>query len=421
MSRPFTPLAANNVNDKDVFILAAVRTPIGSYNGSLASLNAIELGTHVVKGALAKADIPSSMVDEFYFGNVVSAGNGQNPARQVAVHAGIPITTPATTINKVCASGMKAIALAAQSIRLGETHCAIAGGTESMSHAPHLLPKARFGVKYGHTPLLDSLVTDGLSDAFGKYSMGIAAEATVRDFGFTREQQDDHAVESYTRAQAATKAGLFAPEMIPVEVTVGKTKKVVTTDDEVKNVNPTKMRSLKPSFDPKGSVTAANSSPLSDGAAAVVLVSGKRLRGLLAEGKVKSGSVVFRVLANADAEQEPIKFTTTPAVAVPRALAKAGFGVTDVDYFEFNEAFSCVALANTRILNLDPERVNVLGGAVALGHPLGCSGARIVATLCNVLNHKNARLGCAGICNGGGGASAVVVERVLLGAPMSKL
>ncbi|KAJ3362000.1 erg10, acetyl-CoA C-acetyltransferase [Allomyces javanicus] len=402
--------------DRDVYIVAAVRTPIGGYNGSLASLNAIDLGKIAVQGALAKAPVAAADVEEVYFGNVVSAGNGQNPARQVAVHSGIPNTVPATSVNKVCASGMKAVALAAQAIRLGDTHVAVAGGTESMSSAPHLFPKARFGVKYGHTELLDALVVDGLTDAFGKYSMGIAAEATVKDYALTRADQDDHAIASYTRAQEATKAGRFTAEIVPVEVAQGRGKppKVVTADDEVANLNPDKLRALRPSFDPQGSVTAANSSPLSDGASAIVLVSGAKLAQLVKDGKVAKGTAVFKLLASADAEQEPIKFTTTPAVAVPKALTKAGLKVSDVDFFELNEAFSCVALANSKILGIKADQVNVFGGAVAMGHPLGCSGARIITTLTSVLNHHQAKIGCAGICNGGGGASACVIERVVV-------
>ncbi|KAI9151153.1 erg10, acetyl-CoA C-acetyltransferase [Blastocladiella emersonii ATCC 22665] len=413
---------ATNFASNDVFILAVGRTPIGGFLGSLASLTAVELGKRAVQGVLARSGIEPAEVDEVYFGNVISAGNGQNPARQVAVHAGLPVTVPATTVNKVCASGLKAIALAAQSIRLGDTHVAVAGGTESMTNAPHLFPKARAGVKYGTAEIVDALAVDGLTDAFGQYAMGVAAESTVKDYALTRAQQDDYAIESYTRAQAATRDGLFA-EIIPVEVATGKGKppKTVTADDEVTNLHPDKLRALRPSFDAQGTITAANSSPLSDGAAAVVLVSGHKLQQLLAAGRVSKGAAVFKLLAAADAEQEPVKFTTTPAVALPKALAKAGMTVDQVDFFELNEAFACVALANTHILGVSTDKVNVLGGAVALGHPLGCSGARIVATLCTVLNHKNARIGAAGICNGGGGASALVVERVILDAPSTRL
>ncbi|ORZ37186.1 Thiolase, N-terminal domain-domain-containing protein [Catenaria anguillulae PL171] len=407
---------SNQLNDTDVYILAAGRTPMGGLLGSLASLTAIDLGKHVVQGTLARTPLRTDEIDEVVFGNVIAAGNGQNPARQVAVKAGLPHSTPATTINKVCASGLKAVAFASQAIRLGDAHTVIAGGTESMTNAPHLFPKARTGVKYGSAEIVDAVAVDGLTDAFGQYAMGVAAEATNRDYALTREMQDDYAIESYTKAGAATRDGKFA-EIIPVEVAQGKGKpnKLVTADDEVSNFLPDKMRTLRPSFDPKGSVTAANASPLSDGAAAIVLVSGKKLKQLVADGRLAPHSTtVFKVLATADAEQEPVKFTTTPAVALPKALAKAGISADQLDFVELNEAFACVALANVHILGLPKEKVNVFGGAVAMGHPLGASGARILATLTTVLNAHNARYGAAAICNGGGGATACVIERVQL-------
>ncbi|KAI9142833.1 Thiolase, N-terminal domain-containing protein [Paraphysoderma sedebokerense] len=401
-------------NYLEVYILAGARTPIGGFNGSLASFSAVDLGVIAVKGALNKANVPASDAQEVYFGNVVSAGNGQNVARQVSVNAGIPKTTPCTSINKVCASGMKAIALGAQSILLGQNDVVVAGGTESMSNAPYLMPKARFGAKFGHTEILDSLQSDGLSDAFGKFLMGNAAEECVKEHGLTREDQDNHAISSYQRAQAATAAGKFDGEIIPIEVSQGKGKppKVVKSDDEITNLNPEKLRQLRPIFDPKGTVTPANSSPLSDGAAAVVLVSGKKLQSYLSSGLVKKGIKVFKIMGFADAEQEPVKFTTTPSVAVPIAIKRAGLEASSINYYELNEAFSCVAVANAKLLNLDDSKVNVYGGAVAMGHPLGCSGARVIVTLCSVLKGENAKNGCAGICNGGGGASAMVIQKV---------
>lgn len=401
---------------RDAFIIAGARTPIGCYNGALSPLTAVELGKFAVQGALKKSNLSPSDVQEIIFGNVVSAGSGQNPARQVALAAGLPPTVPATTVNKVCASGMKAISIGTQLIRLGEADVVVAGGTESMTNCPYLVPRARFGVRYGHAEFLDALLLDGLTDAFGKFPMGIAAEKTVKDYQLTREAQDNFAVTSYTRAQKAMQGGYFDQEIAPVEVILGRGKPptIVSADEQINHFNQEKLRQLRPSFDQNGTITAANASPLSDGAAAVILVSGEKLQTMITNGLISPGSSVFKILSTADAEQEPIKFTTTPSLAIPKALEKANIFPEQIDFYELNEAFACVALANMKELQLDPEKVNVFGGAVALGHPLGCSGARILITLCSVLKHHKATNGCAAICNGGGGASACIVERVTI-------
>ncbi|KAL7750869.1 erg10, acetyl-CoA C-acetyltransferase [Sorochytrium milnesiophthora] len=425
-------------NGTHVFIVSTARTPIGGYNGSLASFSAVELGSLAAKAALQRAQVQPDAVEEVYFGNVLMANNGQNPARQVSVRAGLPVTVPATSINKVCASGMKAMSLASQSIRLGLTDVALAGGTESMSNAPHYLPRARFGLRYGNGEIIDACVQDGLTDAFDGFLMGSAAEHTVKEYNLTRQEQDDYAISSYQRAQRATADGKFVGEIVPIEVAQGRGKlpKVVNADDEVSNLQADKMRTLKPLFgmpalakqpptlasgpeasngqqqQHTGSVTAANASPLSDGAAAMVLVSGKKLKEMQSAGQLATDTPVFRLLSCADAEQDPVRFTTTPSLAVPKALRLAGLSHSDISFYELNEAFACVALANCRIMQLDPAKVNVYGGAVAMGHPLGCSGARIVVTLCNVLQREGGKYGVAGICNGGGGASACVIERV---------
>lgn len=331
---------------------------------------------------------------------------GQAPARQCAIHAGLPPSTTCTTVNKVCASSLKAIVLAAQDIMLGTAHVAVAGGTESMSNAPHYLPNLRLGAKYGDQTLVDGVLVDGLTDSFRKEHMGLQAELCAAEAGFSRQQQDDYAVESYRRAQAATDAGLFR-ELVPVSVPGGggKPPVAVDRDDEVKNLNVDKLRAMRPAFKPDGSVTAPNAAPINDGAAAVVLAS---------EVKVKELGLkpLARILGWADVEREPERFTIAPALAIPKAIEHAGLSGADVDFYEINEAFSVVALANIRMLGLAPDKVNVYGGSVAMGHPLGCSGARIVATLTSVLAEKRARYGCAGICNGGGGASALVIENL---------
>ncbi|KAJ3254267.1 erg10, acetyl-CoA C-acetyltransferase [Chytriomyces hyalinus] len=396
-------------NERDVFIVAAARTPIGGFGGSLASFSATELGSIAIKAVLSRAKISPDQVDEVIMGNVLSAGLGQNPARQAAIGAGLPNTVVASTVGKVCASGMKSIAFATQAIKAGDAEIVVAGGMESMGNTPYYLPKQRWGSKFGNMEIADGIVKDGLTDAYSNFLMGNAAELCADKYGFSRTDQDDYAISSYQKAQAATANGSFAEEIIPVEIAGarGKPGKVVSTDDEVANLNIEKLRAMKPAFktDGTGTVTAPNSSPLSDGAAAVVLVSRAKMQEL--------GLTPLAIIrANADAAHEPEFFTTAPSKAVPVALKKAGLGIEHVDFFELNEAFSVVALANAKILNLQAEKVNVNGGAVAMGHPLGCSGARVVVTLLSTLKAKGGKIGCAGICNGGGGASAIVIERV---------
>ncbi|KAM7194510.1 putative acetyl acetyltransferase [Rhypophila sp. PSN 637] len=392
-----------------VYIASAVRTPVGSFLGSLSSLNAIQLGATAIKAALERVpEIKPEDVEEIFFGNVLSANLGQAPARQCAIHAGLPNTVSATTVNKVCASGMKAIIIGAQTIMTGNASIVVVGGTESMSNTPHYLPTLRTGAKYGDQVLIDGVTKDGLTDAYDKKEhMGIHAELCSKDHGITREQQDEYAIKTYQKAQAATEAGLFA-EIVPVEVSGGRGKPnvKVTKDDEVKNLNIDKLKTVRPAFIPNGgTVTAANAAPINDGAAALVLVS---------EAKLKELGIkpIAKILGWADAAREPERFTTAPALAIPKAIKHAGISEKDVDFYEINEAFSVVALANMKILNLDPETVNVWGGSVAIGHPLGCSGARIVTTLTSVLREKKAKIGVAGICNGGGGASALVIENL---------
>ncbi|KAF8933430.1 Thiolase, N-terminal domain-containing protein [Dissophora ornata] len=396
------------MTNNTVYIAAVARTPIGSFNGSLASFSATELGSLAVKGALKKVDIKPEQVEEIYFGNVLSAGLGQNPARQVAIGAGLPNTIVSTTVNKVCASSMKAVMLAAQTIQTGQADIVIAAGGESMSNVPYYLPKMRFGAKYGHQEVIDGVQKDGLTDVYNNYAMGVAADETAEEHQISREEQDDYAINSYKRAQAATEAGLFKDEIVPVVIpgARGKPDTVVSTDDEVKNLNEAKLRAMRPAFKSNGgTVTAPNSSPISDGAVAIVLISGEKAREL-------NIPVLALIRGSADAEQDPSRFTTAPSLAVPKALKRAGLTAEQVDFYELNEAFSVVACANMKILGLTSDKVNVNGGAVALGHPLGCSGARVIATLVSVLHQKNAKIGVAGICNGGGGASAVVIERV---------
>ncbi|TPX56044.1 hypothetical protein PhCBS80983_g04847 [Powellomyces hirtus] len=393
-------------NDREVYIAAAVRTPMGSFGGSLASLSAIQLGSIAIKGALEKANIPAAKVDEVFFGNVLSAGLGQNPARQAALGAGLPNTVPCTTVNKVCASGMKAVIFAAQSILLGNADMVVAGGMESMSNTPYYLPQQRFGSKYGNQQILDGIVKDGLTDPYDQTLMGVAAELCAKEHNISREAQDDYAIQSYTKAQEATQSGAFANEIIPVQIpgARGKPGKTVTVDDEQANLNVEKLRAMKPAFQPVGgTVTAPNSSPLNDGAACIILVSGT----LLAELNL---TPLARIRGWGDAAREPERFTIAPTLAIPKAIKHAGLSIDDIDTFEINEAFSVVAIANQRNLKIEPSKINRFGGAVALGHPLGCSGARIIATLINSLKQNGGKLGCAGICNGGGGASALVIE-----------
>ncbi|RJE18723.1 Acetyl-CoA acetyltransferase [Aspergillus sclerotialis] len=394
-----------------VYIVSSARTPVGSFLGSLSSLTAPQLGSHAIKAALEKAEgVNPSDVDEVYFGNVLSANVGQNPARQCALGAGLKESTVCTTVNKVCASGLKAVILGAQTIMTGTADVVVAGGTESMSNTPHYLPNLRSGAKYGHQSLVDGIMRDGLSDAYGKQElMGLQAEECAQDHSFNREQQDDYAVRSYEKAQAAQQAGAFDEEIAPIELPGfrGKPGVTVSQDDEPKNLNKDKLRGIKPAFIPgSGTVTAPNSSPLNDGAAAVVLVSEAKLKEL-------NLKPVAKIMGWGDAAQQPSKFTTSPALAIPKALKHAGVSLDAVDAFEINEAFSVVALANIKLLGISEDKVNIHGGAVALGHPIGASGARVLATLLGVLKAKKGKIGCIGICNGGGGASALVVESLL--------
>jgi acetyl-CoA C-acetyltransferase len=391
---------------KTAYIVSVARTPIGAFNGALAPLTAPQLGAIAIKGALEKAGVAPTLVDEVFMGNVVAAGMGQAPATQAMIYAGIPNTVPATVINKVCASGSKAIMLAAQSIMMGLNDVVIAGGMESMSNIPYYLDKARNGYRLGHGTIIDGMVKDGLWDVYKDYHMGNAAEMCARDYKISRDDQDAFAIESYTRAQNAYKNNAFAAELVSVEIPVrGKDPMIVKEDEEYLKVNFEKLKTLKPAFEKEGTITAANASKLNDGASALLIMS---------EEKVKELGLkpLAKIVAFADAAQAPEWFTTAPSLAIPKALKWAGIDIKDVDYFELNEAFSVVGLVNNQILGLDSKKVNVYGGAVALGHPLGSSGSRIVATLTSVLNQEGGRYGVTGICNGGGGASAIVLEKV---------
>lgn len=391
---------------KEVYIVSAVRTPIGNFGGVLASMSATQLGAHALKAAMEKIKLDPKEVQEVYMGNVLSAGVGQAPVTQASIWAGIPNTVPGTTVNKVCASGMKAIALAAESIMLGENDCVAAGGMESMSNVPYYLDKARTGYKLGNANIIDGLVKDGLWDVYKDYHMGSAAELCAAECKISREEQDQYALESYKRSTEAYSKGYFKNEIAPVSIPVkGKDPNVVSEDEEYKNLRADKVPGLKPAFQKDGTVTAANASKLNDGAAAVILMSKEKADAL----GIKP---IAKILGFADAQQAPEWFTTTPAKAIPRALEKAKIDASKVDYYEINEAFSVVSIANNRLLKLDPTKVNVHGGAVSLGHPLGASGARIIVTLINVLKQHGGKIGVAGICNGGGGASAMVVQLV---------
>jgi acetyl-CoA C-acetyltransferase len=390
---------------KEVYIVSATRTPIGSFGGSLASLSATQLGAIVIKSAVEKAGLQPADIQEVYMGNVLSANLGQAPATQAAIFAGLPYM-PATTVNKVCASGMKAIMLAAQSIANGDNDIILAGGMESMSNVPYYLDKARNGYRLGNGQITDGLIKDGLWDVYNDYHMGSAAELCAVDCNVTREEQDAFAIESYKRAQQSQSEGKFKAEITPVELKDKKGEVTLFADDEEpKTVKFDKIATLKPVFKKEGTVTAANASTLNDGAAALVLMS-----------KDKADTMGIKPLAKiisfADAQQAPEHFTTTPSKAIPLALHKAGLSSDQIDFFEINEAFSVVSVANNRLMNLNPAKVNVNGGAVAIGHPLGASGARIIVTLINVLQQNNGKLGAAGICNGGGGASAMVIENM---------
>ena len=390
--------------NKEVVIVSAARTPIGSFLGALSTIPAPELGAIAIKGALDKIGLKPELVEEVLMGNVVQAGTGQAPARQASIYAGIPNSVPCTTINKVCASGMKAVIQGAQAISLGDANIVVAGGMENMSLIPHYL-YARTGTKFGPASLIDGMQKDGLVDAYDQNAMGVCADACATKYEFSREDQDDYAIQSYQRSSAAWEAGKFDNEVVPVEVPQRRGESVIVNrDEEFTNVKMDKIPQLRPAFTKDGTVTAANASTINDGAGAMVLMSKEKAEelGLKPLAYIKS---------YADAAHEPVWFTTAPAKALPKALDKAGISIKDVDYFEFNEAFSVVGLANMKILGLNDSNVNVNGGAVSLGHPLGCSGVRILITLLNILEQNNAKIGAAAICNGGGGASAVVIER----------
>jgi acetyl-CoA C-acetyltransferase len=389
-----------------VYIVAAVRTPMGSFNGMLSGISAPKLGSVAIKGALSKSGLNPSVVDEVYFGNVLQAGVGQAPARQAAILAGLPESTPCTTVNKVCASGMKSISLGASSIMLGHNDIVVTGGMENMSQVPHYLPNSRTGYKYGDFKAIDGLAYDGLRDVYNEYMMGTAADLTAKNFDISREEQDNFAINSYKQTAKSWTSGKFNDEVIPVPIPQRKGDPIMMTEDEeYKNVNFDKIPNLRPVFEKDGSVTAANASTINDGAACIILVSEKKLKELGLEPMAE-------VLSFADAAHQPELFTTAPSVALPIALERAGCSINDVDAFELNEAFSVVGLVNNKLLNLDASKVNINGGAVSMGHPLGASGARIVVTLLHVLKQNSGSLGAAAICNGGGGASAMVIKNV---------
>ncbi len=390
---------------KEVYIVSAVRTALGSFGGTLAGVSATQLGATAIKGALNKINLDPKLVNEVIMGSVLQANLGQAPARQAAKFAGLPDTVTCTTVNKVCASGMKSIMLGAQSIMLGDSDVVVAGGMENMSAVPFYSDSTRWGAKYGNAQLIDGLAKDGLTDVYGNVPMGNCAELCAKDLNFSREEQDAFAIESYKRSAAAWGAGKFKNEVVPVTVKTKKGDVEFSEDEEYKNVNFEKIPTLKPVFQKDGTVTAANASTMNDGAAALVLMSKEKAEalGLKPLAKIKGF---------ADSEQAPEWFTTTPSLALPKAVAKAGLKMDDINYYELNEAFSVVGLANIKLLNLDASKVNVNGGAVSIGHPLGASGARIIVTLINVLKQNNAKFGGAAICNGGGGASAMVIENI---------
>ena len=389
---------------KEVYIVSAVRTPMGSFGGSLASVSATKLGAVAIKGALDRISLNPNEVQEVLMGSVIQANLGQAPARQAAKFAGLPDGVQCTTINKVCASGMKAVMQGAQSIMLGDADVVVAGGMESMSNVPFYAETLRWGNKYGNTTLIDGLAKDGLTDVYHNYPMGTAADMCAKECNISREDQDAFAIESYKRSAAAWAAGRFNDEIVPVEI-VGRKGDVTlfSEDEEFKSVNFDKLAGLRPAFSKEGTVTAANASTMNDGAAALVLMSKEKMEAL-------GLTPLAKIRGYADAEQAPEWFTTTPSLALPKAAAKAGLTLADLEFVELNEAFSVVGIVNTQKMNLDPARVNVNGGAVSLGHPLGCSGARIIVSLIHILKQNNAKIGGAGICNGGGGASAIVVE-----------
>ncbi|OAY74792.1 putative acetyl-CoA acetyltransferase, cytosolic 2 [Ananas comosus] len=396
----------DDVKPRDVCIVGVARTPVGSLLGSLSSLSATKLGSIAIRSALKRANVDPTLVQEVFFGNVLSANLGQAPARQAALGAGIPNTVVCTTINKVCSSGMKAVMFAAQSVELGTNDVVVAGGMESMSNAPKYVAEARKGSRFGHDTLVDGMLKDGLWDVYNDFPMGMCAELCADQYSITREEQDSYAIRTNERGIAARNSGAFSWEITPVEIYAGRGKPpiVFDKDEALEKFDRVKLKTLRASFKQNGgSVTAGNASSISDGAAALVIVSGKKAKELGLQ-------VIARIKGYADAAQAPELFTTAPALAIPKAISDAGLHASQIDYYEINEAFSVVALANQRLLGIPSERLNVNGGAVSLGHPIGCSGARIIVTLLGVLRHRNGKFGVAGVCNGGGGASALVVE-----------
>ena len=390
---------------KEVVIVSAVRTPMGSFGGSLSGFSATQLGGFAIKGAIDKVNLNPSLINEVFFGNVLQANLGQAPARQCSIYAGIKNDVPATTINKVCASGMKAIMLGAQSIKCGDNDIVVVGGTESMSNVPHYVEKVRTGQKLGDLKLKDGLVHDGLTDVYNQTHMGLCAEICAEDMNISREAQDEFAIESYRRSKEAWEKKLFEDEIVPVTIPQRKGEPIhFEEDEEFKNVKIDKIPNLRSVFKKEGTITAANASTINDGASALILMSADKAKSL----NIKP---LAKIVSYADASHEPEWFTTAPAKALPIALKKANLDINDIDYFELNEAFSVVGIANKKLLNIDSDKVNCFGGAVSLGHPLGNSGSRIVVTLINVLNKKEAKLGAAAICNGGGGASALIIEK----------
>lgn len=391
---------------KELVIVSAARTPIGSFLGSLSSLSAVQLGSVAIEGALNKIKLEKTLINEVFMGNVLQANVGQAPAKQASLGAGIPNNVPCTTINKVCASGMKAVIIGAQSIQAGDNEIVVAGGMESMSQVPYYLTKGRIGNKLGDQKLVDGLLKDGLINVYDRNHMGICADACAEEYNISREEQDAFAIQSYTRSELAWKSGKFNDEVVPVTVTQRKKDPIIISEDEeFKNVNFDKLKQLSPVFQKEGTVTAANASTLNDGASALILMTAEKAKELGLKPLVK-------IISYADAACEPEKFTIAPSLALPKALKKANLSLDDIDFFEFNEAFSVVGLANAKILNIDSSKVNVNGGAVSLGHPLGNSGSRIIVTLIHVLKQNNAKYGAAAICNGGGGASAIILENI---------
>jgi len=389
-----------------VFILSAVRTPLGSFGGIFSGISATKLGATAIQGAMEKAGVTAEQIDEVFMGNVCSANLGQAPARQAAIFAGLPNSVPCTTVNKVCSSGAKSIMFGAQSIMTGQNDIVVAGGMENMSQVPYYVPKARWGAKYGNTELIDGLAKDGLTDAYDHQAMGVCADATAKKYEITREEQDAFAIQSYQRSAASTENGWFADEIVPVSVPQRKKDPIlVGEDEEFKRVKFEKIPALRPAFTKDGTVTAANASTINDGASALILISESKMKEL-------GLTPMARIVSFADAAHEPEWFTTAPTLAAPKALKSAGLTMNDIDYFEVNEAFSVVTLAFNKVLEVDIDKVNIFGGSVSIGHPLGASGARIITTLNNVLQHKSGKYGMAAICNGGGGASAMILERV---------